>query len=209
MLQDHEDQSYETLWKQIMRWLVLSAEDPVTVETDREVYSQGETVSIRAQVRDETFSRINNGTVEAVILSPEGQTARVSLRWNPREDGVYSGEWSPLSDGMHQIRLEVEPGTRPEEPPGTARTHFLASTGTREYFDSALKGDFMRQLSKETGGRYYSLAETDQLPSEIRYVESQASVIEVLDLWDMPFNFILLLSLLFSEWFWRRRLGTL
>jgi hypothetical protein len=53
------------------------------------------------------------------------------------------------------------------------------------------------------------LADADQLPSQIRYVESQASVIEVLDLWDMPINFILLLSLLFSEWFMRRKLGTL
>ena len=209
MLRDHEDPSYETLWKQMMRWLVLLAEDPGTVETDRDVYSPGETVSIRAQVRDKAFSRINNSRAEAVITSPMGETTRIQLRWNPREDGIYVGEWSPPSDGMYQIRIDASSLGQPEDSLGGARTYFLASTGTREYFDSALKGAYLKQLSGETGGRYYSLADADQLPSEIRYVESQASVIEVLDLWDMPFNFVLLLSLLFSEWFLRRRLGTL
>lgn len=209
MLRDHEDKSYETLWRQIMRWLVLSAEDPVTVETDREVYSRGETVSIRAQVRDTAFSRINNGRVEAVLTSPNGEKAIVPLRWNSRENGVYSGEWAPPSDGMYQIQVGATAFAQPEESLGKARTYFLSSTGTVEYFDSVLKEDYLRQLSDGTGGRYYSIADADRLPSEIRYVESQASVIEVLDLWDMPFNFILLLALLFSEWFFRRRLGAI
>ncbi len=209
MLQDHEDQSHENFWKQMMRWLVLAAEDPVTVETEKEVYSRGETVSLRAEVRDKTYTQINNAKVEAVVTSSEGKDARLSLRWNSREDGVYFAEWSPQHDGMYQVQLEAYSQSTPPEFLGGARSFFLAATGNREYFDASLKEDYLKHLSVETGGRYYSVADANRLPTEIRYVQSQASVIEVLDLWDMPFNLLLLLFLLFSEWLLRRHLGTL
>src|SRR5690606_20579817 len=60
MLQDHEDRSQETFWRQLLRWLVSSAKDPVAVETERETYSQNEPVRIRAEVNDRSFNRLNN-----------------------------------------------------------------------------------------------------------------------------------------------------
>jgi uncharacterized membrane protein len=207
MLRDHEDESHQTFWRQIMRWLVLSAQGPVTVETEREVYSQGEPVSIRANVRDRAYARINNAQVEAVITSPQGEKIEVPLRWNAREDGVYVSEWYPQTEGVYQIELSATSVSEPERSLGRARTYFVTSTGGREYFDSTLKADFLARISEETGGRYYSVDNAEHLPTEIRYVDSKASVIEVLDLWDMPVNLFLLLSILSTEWILRRRWG--
>jgi len=207
MLQDHEDKTHETFWRQILRWLVNSAKDPITVETEREVYSQNETVKIRAEVSDKAFNRINDAQVEAVITSPGGGTTTLPLQWDAREDGVYRAEWTPTEDGFYTVNVTAEAKALEGTETAPASTSFLTSTGSREYFEAVQKKDFLEKLALETGGNYYTLSDVDRLPEEILYTQSQTSVIEVLDLWDMPFNLFLITALLFAEWILRKRLG--
>ena len=207
MLRDHEDQTHETFWRQILRWLVSSAKDPVTVETEREIYSQNETVNLRAEVNDKAFNRINDAQVEASITSPGGETTTLPLQWDAPEDGVYRAEWTPHEDGFHTVEVAAQAKTLGETDSTRATTSFLTSTGSREYFDAFQKKDFLEKLALETGGNYYTIADADRLPEEILYTQSQTSVIEVLDLWDMPFNLFLMTALLFAEWVLRKRHG--
>ena len=210
MLQDHEDQKHETFWRQIMRWLVRSAKDPITVETEREIYSQNEVVNIRAEISDKSFTRINDGRVTATVTSPSGEDSQLSLQWDAREDGVYRGQWTPNEDGLYLVEIQAEARALERDTlQGSGQTHFLTSTGSREYFEAVQKPDFLRKLAQQTGGNYYTLSEAERLPEEILYTQSQASVTEVLDLWDMPFNFLVLLALLLGEWIMRKRHGFL
>jgi uncharacterized membrane protein len=209
MLRDHEDQTHETFWRQILRWLASSAKDPITVETEREVYSQNETVHLRAEVNDKAFNRINDAQVEALITSPGGDTATLPLQWDAREDGVYRAEWTPLEDGFHAVEVTAQAKALEGTDTAPASTSFLTSTGSREYFDAFQKKDFLEKLALETGGNYYTLSDADRLPEEILYTQSQTSVIEVLDLWDMPFNLFLMTALLFAEWTLRKRHGVI
>ena len=208
MLEDHEDQKHETFWRQILRWLVNSAKDPITLETKREVYSQNELVDIRAEVNDKAFNRINDARVEATITSPSGETFKMPLQWDARDDGVYRGQLAPHEDGFYVVEIEAESSAfaEDESPPG-AKTSFFTSTGTREYFEAFQKRDFLEKLAQETGGNYYTVSDVEELPEEILYTESQTSIVEVLDLWDMPFNLLLLMALLFGEWILRKRRG--
>ncbi len=208
MLEDHEDQKHETFWRQILRWLVNSAKDPITLETKREVYSQNELVDIRAEVNDKAFNRINDARVQATITSPSGETFELPLQWDARDDGVYRGQLAPQEDGFYVVEIEVESSAFGEdESPPQAKTSFLTSTGTREYFEAFQKRDFLEKLAQETGGNYYTVSDVESLPEEILYTESQTSIVEVLDLWDMPFNLLLLMALLFGEWILRKRRG--
>ena len=207
---ESEDQSHETFWRQMMRWLVSLSKDPVSVETEREIYSRNEQVLVRAEVNDKAFNRINNAVAEATVTAPDGTVSTFPLRWSAREDGVYEGEWTAGADGLY--RVSVEATTRSNRSPesfGQASTTFLTETGAREYFDPAQKRDFLERLSEQTGGRYYPLAEVSRLPEEIVYTERQSSNVEVLDLWDMPINFALLLGLLIGEWVLRKRYGAI
>ena len=207
MLRDHEDQTHETFWRQILRWLVSSAKDPITVETEREVYSQNETVKIRAEINDKAFNRINDAQVEASITSPEGEITTLPLQWDAREDGVYRAEWTPHEDGFHTVEVTAQAKALEGTSTGPASTSFLTSTGSREYFDAFQKKDFLEKLALETGGNYYTISDADRLPEEILYTQSQTSVIEILDLWDMPFNLFLMTALLCAEWILRKRQG--
>jgi uncharacterized membrane protein len=209
MLKDHEDQTHETFWKQMLRWLVSKAKDPVSVEVAREIYSQNEPIRIRAEINDSSFNRINEARVEATVFSPSGSQAVLPMKWLDREDGVYTAEWSAQEDGLHRVAITAKStrDTEAETQFGASETFFLTLTGQAEFFDPVQKESFLRQLSEDTGGRYYSLSDPQDLPEEIVYSESESSVTEILELWNMPINFLLMIGLLFSEWILRKRWG--
>lgn len=209
MLRDSSDQSHERFWRQLSRWLVSSAKDPVSVEVERTVYSRNEAVKFRVEAHDDAFNRLNDVRWEASVIDQNGTRTPLSLAWSAREDGVYVGEWFPGGDGIH--RVEVSAGRPDAERTllGTAADHFLVATGQAEYFDATRKVSFLNSIARDTGGRYYGIEDAQRLPEEIRYVHSESSVTEVLELWNMPFNFVLLLGLLAGEWVLRRRWGLL
>ena len=210
MLQDHKDQSHETFWRQLLRWLVHSAKDPVSVETERESYTQGEQVRIRLEVHDADFNPVNDAKADLTVTAPSGQSDKIAVEWSPQENGVYEGVWVPGEEGLHQLSLEaVGKGAKADQSYGRSNAFFLTASEGREYFDATQKKEFLQRLSEETGGNHYSIEDVEKLPEEAPYVETHSSVIETLDLWDMPINLLLLLGLLAGEWVLRRRYGTL
>lgn len=207
MRQDIEDQSHETFWRQMMRWLVNTAKQPVTVETERETYSSREPVEIRAEVRDKAYRAINDARAEVTVTAPSGDQVSLPLQWDTREDGVYRGTFVPEEDGLHQLTVRATERSAEQTPYGDAQSYFVAAAGQREFFDPVLKSDFLRKLAQETGGSYRPVSESDLLPEEVVYTPSTASVVEVRELWDMPFNLLLLLTFLGAEWILRKRQG--
>ncbi len=210
MLKDHRDRSHETFWRQVLRWLINRSRDPVSLETDRGVYGSQEPVLFRARVNDSTFSPINQSRVDLTVTTPSGQELLLSLAWNPGEDGVYEGRWTPLESGLHRAEMTVPPSPDSSETGSDrADTSFLVSDFSREYFDAVQKTDFLQGLADQTGGRHYSIGQADRLPDEIVYTESEYAVTKVLDLWDMPINLLILIGLLTGEWIQRRRYGAI
>ena len=72
MEMDHEDQTSELFWKQMLRWLVSASPAPVMITTDKDTYLPGELVNINADVADKTFTRLNNARVIAKLTGPDG-----------------------------------------------------------------------------------------------------------------------------------------
>ena len=62
-------------------------------------------------------------------------------------------------------------------------------------------------LASQTGGRYYRPADATRIGDEITYSQAGISVRQTLELWNMPFLFLLALALRSSEWLLRRRWG--
>lgn len=210
MLASSEDRTHETFWRQLLRWLVSAARDQVTVETERDLYSRNEPIRIRSEVNDEAFTRLNNASVEAEVISPSGNTRNLSLQWTVEEDGIYTGETFAEEDGLHQIIVTAQwRGSDGELKTDRNSSHFLIATGRREYFDAGRKTSFLQRLAEESNGRFYTMANVTSLPEEIVYAQTDASVMEVLPLWNMPFNFLLFIALLCGEWILRKRQGAL
>ena len=148
MLEDQEDQKHETFWRQMLRWLVRSAKNPITVETKREVYSQNEVVDLRAEVSDKAFNRINDARVEATITSPSGEIFTLPLQWDAQEDGIYRGQLTPHEDGFYAVEIKATASALAEsDKERQAKTSFLTSTTTATYMGRYWYGDWCRNIS--------------------------------------------------------------
>lgn len=198
-----EDQSHERFWKQLLRYLVSDAPDPVMVMTDHDAYNTSDPVRIRAEVSDRAFTPIHDATVTARLRLPGGKEEEVPLEWMA-EGGGYVGHMTANEHGVHTLELIARKG---EETIGSARAGFIVGDLNREYRDAQQHGEFLRHLAEETGGRYYTSDTAARLPEEIIYLNNQSSRRVTKELWDMPINFLLLVGLASAEWLLRKRKG--
>jgi len=204
MEKEHRDNFHDTFWRQMLRWLVTDAPDPVVVETGKHSYSLDESVAISMEVSEADFIRLNNARVTAEIKDPSGQTTALPVSWQAGKDGIYSASFRPRQEGIHQASVEAFDGERSV---GRASCYFRIAESEEEFHDAGLNADLLRRISEETGGHYYLPGETAYLAEDISYVDNGASQTEEKAIWDMPFLFLLLIGSMCGEWFLRKKWG--
>jgi uncharacterized membrane protein len=199
-----EDQRHETLWRQMLRWLVDGVPTPVAVTMTPEQAEAGESVELRATVYDSAYIGVNNALVVASISTPEGAVLERGLEWAVEEDGSYIGSFVPPQDGTYSVtvRAEVADGVL-----GSASSVLEAGPSREEYFDAGRRTALLERVARETGGRSYTVDNVDQLPEDVRFTGAGVTVTERRELWDMPIIFLLLVGLLGAEWAVRRMRG--
>ena len=79
----------------------------------------------------------------------------------------------------------------------------------KRQFQTQQNRPLLERLSTLTGGRYFTLDDLDALPEAIQFSEAGIVERELLDLWNMPFNFLLLMLLKAGEWVLRLYWGSL
>ncbi|MBK6456802.1 MAG: hypothetical protein IPF87_12125 [Gemmatimonadetes bacterium] len=198
-----DDQTHETFWRQMLRWLVSDVPDRVeTIVADES--GPGEGVSLRAEVSDSGFLKANGATVLGTVTPPRGVTQEVALEWAVERDGEYRTTYVPDGNGVHEVRLRAVVGR--DTVVGEA-AYVRVAPPTQEYFGAEMRPTLLRQLAEETGGRYYPADRALDVAKDMVYSASGATVVERKDLWDMPVLLGLLLLALGTEWALRRRRG--
>ncbi len=204
MEMDHEDQTYELFWKQILRWLVNTSPDPVMITSDKDTYLPGESVRLSSEISNKSFERMNNAKVIAKVTNPAGITESVAMDWNGAQEGTYQSELNVTEPGIYHVDVEAAQGS---ENLGTNRTAFQVQDRPVEYYDAMLNTRLLQSVATATGGRYYPLSRIGDVPDDAVYVEGETSFVEQKELWDVPFLFMLLCMTLAVEWFWRKKRG--
>jgi len=204
MEQEHSDNFHELFWKQMLRWLVSDVSGPVTIAAEKHSYSLEDTVVFHAEAADSAFLPLNNVQFTTRIKTPSGQVLPAELAWDVDKDGIYSGVFKPQEEGIYEITSEASQSGKSL---GTAKAEFRVAETGDEFHDAAMNSSLLKRLSSGTGGRYYSSGDVRFLPEDITYIDKGASRLEEKDLWDMPFLFLLLASLISAEWILRKRKG--
>ncbi len=199
-----EDMTHETLWRQLLRWLVSATPRQVRLSAPSGDAAPGEPVRLLAEVEDESYLAVNNAAVVAEVLSPSGERIDVSMVWSPEIDGSYRASFTPGEQGRYEIRVLA----RQDDQALGGDTIFLdAVPSTREFFDAQMNAALLRRIADETGGRFHTTASMASLPEEIRYTGAGITMVEEKELWDMPILFLLLVGLVATEWSVRRARG--
>ena len=200
-----EDQTHETFWQQLLRWLVDGVPDYVEARAEQEVVEAGESVRILTEINDSAYVEVNDAFAEATVTAPNGTVQVVPLDWTVERDGEYAGTFNPSMEGDYQIEIQ---GTRGADVGlGTDEIHVRVGPSTEEYFDANLRRSLLQRLAEETGGRYYDPSTVDRLPEDIRFTGAGVTLTEERDLWDMPILFLLMVAFVGGEWVFRRRRG--
>ncbi|HEX6557948.1 MAG TPA: hypothetical protein VF021_00755, partial [Longimicrobiales bacterium] len=198
-----DDQTHETFWRQMLRYLVQDAAEPVQVAVPP-VAHVGQEVALTAQVEDSAFAGIDDAEVTARVRSPTGGERTVPVSWSGRGAGEFTASMALREPGLHEVVVEARRGDRLV---GTNRAFVQASADDVEFFDPQARSETLKRISDQTGGRFYTAASIASLADDITLLGRGESVREQKDLWDMPIVFVLLLTLACLEWLYRRRRG--
>jgi uncharacterized membrane protein len=198
-----EDLSHETFWRQLLRWLVSDVPDRLEVlAVDEGAIDEG--IPLRVTVSDSAFIRTNGAAVRAAVEAPNGERSDVPFEWATDRDGEYKATLVPAVNGLHEVRPTSVVG---RDTLVGAPAFVRVAEPVAEYFGAQMRPAVLRQFAEETGGKYYPASEALRVAEDIVYTSSGATVVERMDLWDMPLIFLILAGLVSGEWLFRRRRG--
>jgi uncharacterized membrane protein len=199
-----DDLTHETLWRQLLRFVVSGVPGPVSASLSEDRVTPGASVTVRAAVADERHLRLNDAVATAVVEDPAGETTETALEWTVKEDGEYAGSFRADQPGVYEVRVVARRG---EVRLGSDRAAVLVADQPVEYQAAEMRRGLLERIAEETGGRFYTPETVSALPEDLSYTGGGATVREHKDLWDMPALYLVMLGLACAEWVYRRQRG--
>lgn len=198
------DLAFTTFWRQLLRQLTTNVPGRVTVTAVADQVNPGTPVQLTAEVVDSAYVRANDAQVIGHVTEPSGATRDVPFEWTVNQDGEYRATFTPGEEGILRIRVDA---TRGAASRASDSTFVRVADLNTEFTDAEMRADLLERIAAETGGRFYTPATVSHLPDDLAMTHRGVTVVNEMDLWDMPINFLLLILLLSSEWAYRRARG--
>jgi hypothetical protein len=205
MLLPAADRSFDTFWKQSLRWLALPAGDPIQV-TVAPGAAPGDMVPIAVVARDAAFAPLLNASVDVRVTAPDGriESVRAAPDASGERPGQYVASFRPDHAGVFKLSADVRQGAALE---GTAAASFLVGGADLEMTDPRMNAAFFARLASISGGRVLSENEVSELPGLLKAAVPGAALAVRRDLWHTGWSFAAILTLLGAEWILRRTWG--
>lgn len=196
---EHGNRYFRAFWSKVAQFMglphLLGEAAQSAIFTSRESITVGDMVSVRARVSNPDYSPYVAESIQLMVTEDE-VTRNLEMRPGPERLGVYETEMLASMPGEITLNLDE----RFNAPPLTLR----AIQQLREFQNAGMDRDFLERLARETGGRFFTPAEAEDLPAAI-YAGRPAIQLDLhFSLWDSLLTLVLA-SLFFSaEWACRR-----
>jgi hypothetical protein len=198
------DPTFPTFWRQLLRFLTSDVPGRVTAHVQADQVNPRTPVELRAEVVDSAFLTVNDAQVVAHVAGPTGAVRDVPLEWAVDRDGEYRAAFTPEDPGLYTIRVDA---TAHDGAVSSDSAFVRVGDLNAEYVDAEMRAALLQRLARETGGRFYTPATVSTLPEDVAMSKRGVTVANEMDLWDMPVNFLLLVTLLSAEWGYRKLRG--
>lgn len=201
-----EDMRHETFWRQMLHALASGAPRPVVVSAERLFYGDEPEVRLRAEVRNREFEHVSDATVTVAVTSGlTGAPEVIEMQALPGEPGLYETVVQADEEGLYRFETEARID---DELLGSAQFAVRRADGVAEHFQIQQNRPLLENVASLTGGQYFALQDIAGLAEAIQFSDAGIIETEILDLWDMPILFLLLILLKSGEWvlrlFWGR-----
>ena len=189
-----------------VRWLVSRDElKQVMIRPEKSLFEGAETVVIEGQLYDDDFRPIEGADVRATIrgASPD-ETGSREISLVDLQGGRYRGTISGLTPGDYRIDGRASFGGTDL---GTDNSEMSVARYQVEFENPAPDFELLREVARESGGRFLSLAEAGDLPDLLRLEPVVDRSVRELPFLENPILLLALLGLLGAEWALRRNRG--
>jgi hypothetical protein len=203
----HEDQRHETFWRQFLQAAATTAPQPVTLTSDRVFYGDESTVVLRAEVRDKSYKPASDAVVTLEVSDGMGPPTTVPMTSVAGERGLYEAVYETAHTGI--FRFQAIAKASDAEELGRAQFAVRREDGVIEHYHVQQNRALLERLAAATGGTYFGVDDVSKLPEAVSFSEAGSVERQVLDLWNIPLAFLLLLLLKSAEWLVRLYWGRL
>lgn len=199
------DRSYDTFWRQAIRWLAVAAPDPISVSAPPTA-STGDSLPLRIAARSPAYEPLRDATVDVRITSPDGRLTqmRAGRDTAPDTDGGFVVHYRADQPGVYRVVAEAKRGTQSA---GLGTAAFLVGGADIEMTDPRVNERLLQRLAQQSGGRMVAAGQTAALTQDLRTAVPAAILSVQRDLWHTGWSFAAILLLLTGEWLLRRQGG--
>lgn len=203
------DKIHQRLWNQICRWAMR---EPFAIETEyvaldsgEPVYSPGQSIPIRARIRDSAGEPSTLPQLEALIQKGGSTVASLALNAEPDMPGTYWGQVSGLASGDYEVAL-VLPGFSIEA--ANVRTMFRVLEPPNTEMQNVTRNDaLLSQIASLSGGKYVPENGIDELWTAMKMRHNSKLVESDQLLWQSYWWFIPVVMIIAVEWWLRKKAG--
>jgi uncharacterized membrane protein len=201
-----DDQRHELFWRQLAHALADGATPRASLSSEKSVYNDERQVRMESQLRNARFEPIDAAQVELLIAPEREEPFRVPMQASDAGPGRYVASFDAPATGLYRVDMTAR---APDGEMQSATAYVRRNDGLLEHYGVRQDRAVLTRIADMTGGRYWPLADLDQLAAAIPY--SRAGIVErqTLDLWNLPIVFLTLLTLLACEWLLRLKWGRL
>jgi hypothetical protein len=174
-------------------------------------------------VRDKTYQPATNATVSLEVSDGLGPPTPLEMTPVAGERGLYEAAYETTHTGVFRFEAVAKSagGASPVTGDdgaiegaaaaelGRARFAVRREDGVLEHYRVQQNRPLLERLATATGGNYFAVADVGRLPEAVSFSEAGSVERQVLDLWNMPIVFLLLLLLKAGEWLLRLYWGRL
>jgi uncharacterized membrane protein len=199
------DRSYDTFWRQAVRWLALGASDPLAIATPAGA-SVGDALPFRVVVRSASFDPVADASVDVRVTAPDGRLEQ--LRAGPDEAGAAEGRfvasYRAQQPGVYRVTAEAKRGASTI---GSSTASVLVGGADMEMTDPRLNLHVLQRVASASGGRLLDEHDLGTLGDALRAGVPAAMLTVRRDVWHNGWSLLAIIALLASEWGLRRRWG--
>ena len=191
-------------WRQLMRWLVVDVPDKIQFTA----LPDAERMKLEVRVRDTSFQAKDYAVVKIEITGPGGKKSELFAEPSLQEAGLFEAEFYPRETGAYRAVAKVElPTDQTEKMIESKDTGWVHDPQADEFASLKSGSEWAERVAKESGGRLLSLADLPKLPEILKHIRVPVEETITTPFWHAPWVFGVMLGLLTTEWYLRRKGG--
>jgi hypothetical protein len=192
--------AYLRLVDRMVRWLTKDPGlNPLDITLPESPGSVGQEIEMRIKLREEDLSPNLRSIVSFSVLNPDG--LKIDSKLKPTgQSGEYVGSFLPQKGGIYKLKVETPAGNLEES---------MVIVGLLDSLDAAPDHEQLKRISSSTGGKFLSRSEDFLKEIKTYSKRDQHSFLEEKrpPLWGMTYTLAIILALLGTEWYLRRKWG--